>query len=142
MRSVLLAAIGMALAACSAEPAPEQAASNAAPPVQAAVTSTTENAVVAPTAAAPLPEVEAPPVARASAPRPDYSRRERRLTALIENASVRDPAGDVQRQAQAARAARARCATAACIEQSYAAQEASLRQWEGADEVMLEFGAL
>jgi hypothetical protein len=62
----------------------------------------------------------------------DYAQRERRLTALIANAETRDGSGQTQARADEGRYRRSRCTTRACIEQSYASEEAWLRQWEGA----------
>jgi hypothetical protein len=65
----------------------------------------------------------------------DYAARERRLMELIVNAEDRDTSGDTQHLAAEGRAQRQRCTTRACIEQSYAAEEASLRRWEGASDI-------
>jgi hypothetical protein len=62
--------------------------------------------------------------------------RDRRLEALIENASERDPSGSVQRTAAAGRAERASCPSQACVARSYAREEASMSQWDGAEEIM------
>jgi hypothetical protein len=61
--------------------------------------------------------------------------RERRLRGLLNNALARDVTGEVQREANRASARRAACGTQACVDQSYAAQEASLRRWEGSEDV-------
>ena len=79
--------------------------------------------VVAP-AAAPTPHVE-------SWSRADFAKRERRLAALIANAETRDGSGETQRRAEEGAYHRAHCATRACMEASYAAEEAWLKQWEG-----------
>jgi hypothetical protein len=119
-------------------------------PAAAAVTpppiSQPAKAPAAPLAAveiAPAPRPETRPATRqatsqpeqAPAHRPDFSARERRLAGLIENAAIRDASGDVQNDAARARRERARCGSTACVERSYARQEASLRQWDGADEI-------
>jgi hypothetical protein len=89
-------------------------------------------------AAPPRPAVYA---TAPSAPRqpsaPSVSRsipaHERRLEALLANARARDTTGETDRAAAAARATRAACPTQACVERSYASQEAALRQWDGAE---------
>jgi hypothetical protein len=53
---------------------------------------------------------------------------------LIANAETRDGSGETQRRADEGRYRRSRCATKACIEQSYAAEEAWMRQWEGSSD--------
>jgi hypothetical protein len=65
----------------------------------------------------------------------DYGARERRLAALINNAESRDTSGETQYVAEQGRAQRARCTTKACVEQSYAAEEARLRKWEGSADI-------
>lgn len=142
MRLIVGIALALAVGACSKpengdaqskatgeSPTPVAAAEQAAPapPAEEALP------VAAPpeTTAAPAPSA---PAAKA-APRPNYAARERRLTALIANGIDRDPNGDVEYEAERARAERARCATSACVERSYARQEARLRQFEGADDI-------
>jgi hypothetical protein len=113
-----VAAIGPAAATVEAEAGP-------APP--------TPTEVAAPHAAAP----EAPPAAPVPKAQPvrfsraDYSARERRLAALIANAETRDTSGETQYRAQRGEAERQRCSTKACIERSFAAEEAWMRRWEG-----------
>jgi len=105
------------------EPAP------AASPETAAVGTAASAAMPAPIqsqAAAPAPKVEAVRFSRT-----DYSARERRLAALIANAETRDTSGETQYRAQRGEAERQRCATKACIERSYATEEAWMRKWEG-----------
>jgi hypothetical protein len=99
-------------------------------------------APAAPVPAAPQPVVEASAPAAAvpqpPAPAPLRRRdpgRERRIALLIENAADRDPTGTVLADAEHAKAERAHCATQACIDRSYAQEEASLRQWEGSQEI-------
>jgi hypothetical protein len=65
----------------------------------------------------------------------DFPARERRINALINNAESRDTSGETQALASRARTERQRCTTKACIEQSYAAEEAHLRKWEGSGDV-------
>jgi hypothetical protein len=65
----------------------------------------------------------------------DYGKRERRLEALIANAETRDTTGETQYRAREGRAQRARCTTRACIERSYAVEEAWMRKWEGSGDV-------
>jgi hypothetical protein len=79
-----------------------------------------------------------PPPAKAEAvqfSRADYGARERRLSALIANAETRDTTGETQYRANEGRAERQRCTTKACIERSYAVEEAWMRKWEGSGDV-------
>jgi hypothetical protein len=93
-------------------------------------TATTPAAATAPaSASAPATPVVAEERVRFSPV--DYGKRERRLNALIANAETRDTTGETQYRAREGRAQRARCPTRACIERSYAAEEAWLRKWEG-----------
>ncbi|HEY2751826.1 hypothetical protein [Phenylobacterium sp.] len=65
----------------------------------------------------------------------DFAAHERRLNALIANAETRDTTGETQARAEHGYAERMHCATRACIERSYADEEAWLRHWEGAGDV-------
>ena len=112
------------VAAATPAPAPAEApaAPEAAPAADAAATP----------AAATVPPPPAPPKAEAARfSRADYGARERRLQALIANAETRDTSGETQYRAQRGEAERQRCATRACIERSYAVEEAWMRKWEG-----------
>jgi outer membrane biosynthesis protein TonB len=80
------------------------------------------------------PSAPAPPAAIHFSPA-DYPARERRISALINNAESRDTSGETQYLAEQARSQRARCTTKACIERSYAAEEARLRKWEGSSDI-------
>ena len=114
-------ALTVQAAAPAAEPAP---AATAAPGV--------ETAAAGPANIAPPPAATAPPaVDTVRWSRADYAKREARLAALIANAETRDTSGETQSRAEEGRYRRAHCATRACIEQSYAAEEAWLKQWEG-----------
>jgi hypothetical protein len=131
-------------AACSPKPAaappPPPPAAEAPPPLPAASAPAPES----PQAAPMTPETTAQPAAPAG-PGPtegvvhfapgDYPAKERRIAALIANAETRDTSGETAQVAAQGRAERQRCATKACIEQSYAAEEARLRKWEGSGEV-------
>ncbi|HEX5264340.1 MAG TPA: hypothetical protein VFW13_12485 [Phenylobacterium sp.] len=100
-----------------------------APATSAAAVEPQATPAPAPTAA---PAPRAPP---SEAPvrfsRDDFSAHEHRLAALIANAETRDTSGETQYRAEHGEAERQHCATRACIERSYAAEEAWLRQWEG-----------
>lgn len=112
-------------------PTPEvDQASEAASPVAASTPGIARSPIAAQPPPAATPRQE---------PLPDYSRRERRLTMLIENASQRDATGAVLDEAARARRERDACSTRACVERSYARQEAQLRNWDGSDEVMAHF---
>ena len=131
----LIAAAALALAGCdqlqnpfgpkAAKPAP--AAQAAAPAPAPAPAAPPAEPAAAPASAAPAPAV-IQPVRWSPA---DYGKREAHLAALIANAETRDTSGETQRRAAEGRARRAHCATRACIEGSYAAEEAWLKQWEG-----------
>ncbi len=43
--------------------------------------------------------------------------------------------GETEQAAATAEARRAACKTQACVDRSYAAQEAALRKWEGAEAI-------
>ena len=107
-------------------PAPIEAQAEPAPPEP--------SATAAPEAPAPEPSEAAPAPPKAEPvrfSRADYSARERRLAALIANAETRDTSGETQYRAQRGEAERQRCSTKACIERSFAAEEAWMRKWEG-----------
>jgi hypothetical protein len=84
--------------------------------------------VAAPEPPPPPAPAQAEPVRFSQA---DYGARERRLAALIANAETRDTTGETQYRANEGRAQRQRCTTKACIERSYAVEEAWMRKWEG-----------
>ncbi|WP_372786239.1 hypothetical protein [Phenylobacterium sp.] len=126
---------------CSPKPktaAPPPAAPAAAPATTPAATPPEATPAPEPTPAAaatpesprPEPKVEAVRWSRA-----DYGARERRLSALIANAETRDTTGETQYRASEGRAQRQRCTTKACIERSYAVEEAWMRKWEGSGDV-------
>jgi hypothetical protein len=140
LASVLAAS---ALAGCSPrhEP-PTPPAPPAEPAAPAAPAPPTEPAPPEPAPFPPTPPE--PPTPPAPPPRgdavvrfspSDYGAWERRLAALINNAESRDTSGETQYIAEQGRAQRARCTTKACVEQSYAAEEARLRKWEGSADI-------
>ena len=141
--SAWIAASALALLAvgCSPKPrtaeAPPAAAPAAAPaPVPAAAPATPPAAEPTSVAAPELPPPPPPPKAEpARFSRADYGARERRLSALIANAETRDTTGETQYRANQGRAERQRCTTKACIERSYAVEEAWMRKWEGSGDV-------
>lgn len=114
----------------AAAPAPSATPAAAPAPVEAQG----EPAAAAPAAPTPAAAQVPPPPAKLEAirfSRADYGARERRLAALIGNAETRDTSGETQYRAQRGEAERQRCTTKACIERSYAAEEAWMRRWEG-----------
>jgi hypothetical protein len=138
--SVLILVSVLALAACSpktpaappAQPAPSAppspTASAPAPDSPQAPSVTPETAV----APAPTADAAPPPVHFSPA---DYPAKERRIAALINNAESRDTSGETQSIADHGRAERQHCTTRACIDHSYAAEEAHLRKWEGSSDI-------
>jgi colicin import membrane protein len=146
-RSVWIITLSLVFAAtgCSRQPktaaaAPAAAASAPAPAASTMPLSPAPETAPAPPAAAdlPPPPPPPPPLPREQAVRyspADYGARERRLAALIANAETRDTSGETQARAGEGRAQRERCATRACIERSYAAEEIWLRRWEGSSDV-------
>ena len=142
--AVLIAVSALALASCNAREksaAPPAPSPPAAAPAPAAPT---ESAQPTPPAETSTPPVAAPTPSASPAPAPsrtavvrwspaDYATRERRLAALIANAETRDGSGETQSRAAEGRYRRSHCASTACIESAYAAEEAWLRQWEGAE---------
>jgi ABC-type Fe3+-hydroxamate transport system substrate-binding protein len=135
------AVIALTCAACSKEtpkapPSPAEASSRPAvaePPAPAAA------AAPEPAASAPTPE-PAPNAAVVPPPPPQrvvtvVPAKERRIQGLLANAMARDTTGETERTAARAAARRAACATQACVDRSYAAQEASLRKWVGSEEI-------
>jgi hypothetical protein len=131
--------VALAAGACSQKEqkppaAPPAAVAQPAPPAPApapetAPLPTTPSAVEAPPPGAPA----APEVVRFSPA--DYPAKERRITALINNAESRDTTGETQSIAGQGRAQRQHCTTKACIDRSYAAEEARLRKWEGSGDI-------
>ena len=135
---IVTSALALLAVGCSPKPRTAEAPPAAAPaPTPAAVTPE------APPAAAPTPvaapQLPPPPPPPKSEPvrfsRADYGARERRLSALIANAETRDTTGETQYRANEGRAERQRCTTKACIERSYAVEEAWMRKWEGSGDV-------
>jgi hypothetical protein len=139
--SLVFAATGCSRQPKTAAAAPAVAASDPAPAAATMPLSPAAERAPAPPAAADLPPPPPPPplpLPREQAVRyspADYGARERRLAALIANAETRDTSGETQARAGEGRAQRERCATRACIERSYAAEEMWLRRWEGSSDV-------
>jgi hypothetical protein len=137
---VIASVLVIAAAGCSRQPktaaaTPTAAVAPAPTPASVPVSPAEETAPATP-AAATLPPPPPPPredAVRYS--RADYATRERRLAALIANAETRDTSGETQARADEGRAQREHCATRACIERSYAAEEMWLRRWEGSSDV-------
>ncbi|HEV7383642.1 MAG TPA: hypothetical protein VGN89_02100 [Phenylobacterium sp.] len=132
----------LALLAVGCSPKPRTAAAPpAAAPVAAPAPTPAVAAPATPPAAEPTPVAapEPPPPPATAEPvrfsRADYGARERRLSALIANAQTRDTTGETEYRANEGRGQRQRCATKACIERSYAVEEAWMRKWEGSDDV-------
>jgi ABC-type Fe3+-hydroxamate transport system substrate-binding protein len=134
------AVIALTCAACSKEtpkapPAPAEA------PSSPAVAETPAPAAAAPEPAASAPTPEPAPNAAVVPPPPPQRvvtvmpAKERRIQGLLANAMARDTTGETERAAARAAARRAACATQACVDRSYAAQEASLRKWVGSEEI-------
>jgi len=151
-RSALILVALTALMACSPKKPPNAPAPSAA--IAPAPVATTQAPPDAQTASAPVPapapapapaqvSVEGPPIRYGAAPAEaevrfspsDYASRERRITALINNAESRDTSGETQYIAQKGRTERQHCASRACIEHAYAAEEAQLRKWEGSGDI-------
>lgn len=137
---ILLSVLAIAAAGCS----PRQAAAPpvpAAPSPPAAPAAPIEPAPPAEPQAPPAPEPSPAPAAPPAPPAPvrfspaDYGAQERRIHALINNAESRDTLGETQAIAEQSHAQRQHCTTRACILQSYAAEEAWLRKWEGSSDI-------
>ena len=126
---MLVSAAALSLAACS--PKQSAAPAPAAPPA----------AAPAPAPPAPVAEAALPAAGAAPAPPPfhfspgDFGAHERRVAALIANAETRDTLGETAGVTAESRYQRSRCPTKACVEKSYAAEEARLRKWEGSGDV-------
>jgi len=146
MRSELwaaAAAIALTCTACSKEtakapPAPVEAVSA---PAIAEAPAPVAAPVAAPEPAAPAEETAVTPAA-APVPtaRPErvitvVPAKERRIRGLLANAMARDTTGESEHDAAEAAARRAACRTQACVDRSYAAQEASLRKWVGSEDI-------
>jgi hypothetical protein len=131
---VVAAAGALALSACTkheaAKPSEPPAPAAAAAPAAA---ETPPAAVVADTAAPAAAPPATPEVVHFSPA--DYGVHERRVAALIANAETRDTSGETSSIAAHGQAQRERCTTKACINGSYAAEEAKLRKWEGAGDI-------
>lgn len=129
---IVASVLVVAAAGCSRQPT-----TAAAPPPAAAAPAPAPapETVPATPAAVPLPPPPPPREETVHYSRADYGARERRLEALIANAETRDTSGETQYRAREGRAQRERCATRACIERSYADEEAWLRRWEGSSDV-------
>ncbi len=145
-----ISVLAVALAACSKKAGPTPAEPAGAPPIAAAPAAPppqtdTQSAITpatAPDASAAAPTANAPAMATpAAAPPPyhfspgDFGKQEHRIAALIANAESRDGSGETQRVAFDGQRARERCATKACVEAAYAAEEAKLRKWEGSADI-------
>ena len=136
------AAITLSCAACSKAPTPPppppqaEASPPAAPPAVAEAAAEAATPASA-TVAQPTPEPAATPSATPPTPAVQHfvASRERRIRALLNNAIARDVTGETEHAAAMAEARRAACRTQACVNQSYAAQEASLRRWEGSEDI-------
>jgi hypothetical protein len=131
---VVAAAAALALSACAKHdaakpPEPPAPAATAAPPA-----AETPPAPVAPDTAPAAAAPPAKPEVVHFSPA-DYGVHERRVAALIANAETRDTSGETKSIAAQGQAQRERCATKACINGSYAAEEAKLRKWEGAGDI-------
>ena len=142
MRSELwaaAAAIALTCMACSKETAkaPPAPVEKASAPAIAEVPAP----VAAPELVAPTAETAAtPPAASVAAPPPEQvitvvPAKERRIRALLANATARDTTGETEHDADRAAARRAACTTQACVDRSYAAQEATLRKWVGSEDI-------
>jgi hypothetical protein len=142
-----VSALTLALAGCSPKaptaPSPPAVPSPPAPPTEPATPAAAPLAPAPPSAENDAPTGSAAtvvPVA-AAAPRPfhfspdDFPRQEHRIAALIANAETRDATGGTHHMDEQAHAQRVACPTRACVEQSYAAEEAYLRKWEGSADV-------
>ncbi len=141
-RSALILVSLIALVACSPKKPPTAPASPAAAPAVAVATPAPVDAQPAPPEGPAPVTVDGPPIQYGPPPTEavrfapsDYSAKERRIAALINNAESRDTSGETQHVAERGRAERQHCATKACIEQSYAAEEARLRKWEGSSDI-------
>ena len=146
---VVVSVLILLAAGCSPRPKTAEATPGAtAPPALVVETKPDTESLPAsatPTAAepaqppAPTATPAPPPAPPSEAPvrfsRADFSAHERRLAALIANAETRDTSGETQYRAEHGEAERQHCATRACIERSYAAEEAWLRHWEGSGDV-------
>jgi hypothetical protein len=130
---IVVSVLALAAAACSPKPQTAAAPPPAPPAAAPAPALTPAAAPEAPPAAEPTPPPPPPPTKTEAIrfSRTDYGARERRLSALIANAETRDTTGETQYRAAEGRAQRQRCTTKACIERSYAVEEAWLRKWEG-----------
>lgn len=134
---LVVSVLAVAAAGCAPHKAPPAPAASAAPAAPAPEPAAAETLPPAPPPP-PVPQVTPP-----ASPKPeiirfspaDYGARERRINALINNAESRDTSGETQYVAEQGRAQRERCATKACIEHSYAAEEARLRKWEGSSDI-------
>jgi len=132
MRSELWAAaavIALTCTACSKERAKPPPALVAPAPV------------VTPEPAALAEETDASPPQAAAPPAPPVRvitvvpAKEQRIRSLLANAMARDPTGETEEHAAWAAGQRAACKTQACVDRSYAAQEASLRKWVGSEDI-------
>jgi hypothetical protein len=143
MRALAWAAISV-LAVAAAACSPRQAAAPPAPPAPPAAAAPIEaTPAAAPQAPAPEPEAPAPVALPAppAAPAPfrfslaEFGASERRINALINNAESRDTTGETQYIAEQGHAEREHCGSKACVQRSYANEEAHLRRWEGSGDV-------
>jgi hypothetical protein len=136
--SALLIVAVLALAGACSPQKPNAPPSAPTAPAPAPAGPQSPAPVAAPIAAETPPPAAGPAPTKAEAVRfspVDYAAHERRVTALVDNAESRDTSGETQYLADQGRAERRRCATRACIERSYAAEEARLRKWEGSGDI-------
>jgi hypothetical protein len=131
---IVVSALALLAVGCSPKPRTAEAPPAAPAPIPAAAPGPPEPAAEPMPAAAP--DLAPPPKAETIRfSQADYTARERRLAALIANAETRDTTGETQYRANEGRAQRQRCTTKACIERSYAVEEAWMRKWEGSGDV-------
>ena len=120
-----------------------RAARAPAPPAALAPIEATPAAGAFSEAPAPAPEAPAPVALPAlpAAPAPfrftlaEFGASERRINALINNAESCDTTGETQYVAEQGHAEREHCGSRACVQRSYANEEAHLRKWEGSGDI-------
>ena len=138
MRGLALILVAMMAleAGCSRKAPPAQPAPVAPAPVAAAVAQPAPQVPPTPSATPAYAPPLGTPVEQIVRFSPsDYAAKERRIDALINNAESRDTSGETQYVADRSRAERQHCTSRACIEHSYAAEEALLRKWEGSSDI-------
>ncbi|MGZ3273210.1 MAG: hypothetical protein ACXU82_02890 [Caulobacteraceae bacterium] len=121
--------------------ASSQPAASSAPPAAAPAPPAASDVATSGAAASALPPVAAAPPAPVATPKkqptaaellrddPAYAAKERTLDALYENAKVRDPTGQVEREQSSALAQRRACADKACLDTWFRRREAALKQY-------------